>query len=94
LEKTGQVKKIEGSVITPPVFVAGSAQVVNCTLGPNVSVGEKAILINSTIKNSIIGEQARVENSNLDSSLIGDRVRVKGAFGHLNVGDSSEIDLA
>jgi glucose-1-phosphate thymidylyltransferase len=94
LEKTRQVKKLKGSVITPPVFVAGSVQVVNCTLGPNVSVGERAILINSSIKNSIIGEQARVENSNLESSLIGDRVLVKGVSGHLNVGDSSEIDLA
>ncbi len=94
LEKTGQVKELEGSVITPPVFVAGSAQVVNCTLGPNVSVGEKAVLKNSVIRDSIIGEQAWVENSNLDSSLIGDRVKVKGVSGHLNLGDSSEIDLA
>ena len=86
-------RKLKDSVVSPPVFVPRSARVENCVLGPNVSVGEKAVLKNCIIKNSIIGERARVENSILDSSLIGNRAEIRGAFRSINVGDSSVIDL-
>ena len=94
LRKAKQVRRLKGSRIIPPVFAAKSARIENCVLGPNVSVGEKAHLKNSSIENSIIGQQSLVENSTLTSSLVGSHVRVKGASGSVNVGDSSEIDLS
>lgn len=93
LAKMKLQRKLKTSLIIPPVFVSETAQVENCVLGPDVSIGERAILKNSIIKNSIIGEQACVENSTLDSSLIGNYAQVKGTFHRLNVGDASEIDL-
>jgi glucose-1-phosphate thymidylyltransferase len=93
LTKLKPQRKLKDSVVSPPVFVPRSARVENCVLGPNVSVGEKAVLKNCIIKNSIIGEQAWVENSILDSSLIGNRAEIRGAFRSINVGDSSVIDL-
>ncbi|UCB53062.1 MAG: NTP transferase domain-containing protein [Candidatus Zixiibacteriota bacterium] len=94
LAKGKQVRRLKGSKIIAPVFVAKSARVEGCVLGPNVSVGEKAHLKNSTIENSIIGERALVENSTLDFSLVGNRARIKRASGSVNVGNSSEIVLS
>ena len=94
LGKGKQVRRLKGSRIIAPVFVAKSARVEGCVLGPNVSVGEKAHLRNSTIENSIIGRRALVENSTLTSSLVGNRARIERASGSVNVGDSSEIDLS
>ncbi|MGB7063303.1 MAG: sugar phosphate nucleotidyltransferase [Candidatus Zixiibacteriota bacterium] len=94
LAKGKQVRRLKDSTIIPPVFVAQSARVEGCVLGPAVSVGEKAHLRNCKIENSIIGERAIVENSTLDSSLVGSGARIQGASGSVNVGDSSEIDLS
>jgi len=94
LGKGKQVRRLKGSRIIAPVFVAKSARVEGCVLGPNVSVGEKAHLKNSSIENSIIGQRALVENSTLTSSLVGNRARIKRASGSVNVGDSSEIDMS
>ena len=94
LGKGKQVRRLKGSRIIAPVFAAKSARVEGCVLGPNVSVGEKAHLKNSSIENSIIGQGALVEDSTLTSSLVGNRARIKRASGSVNVGDSSEIDLS
>ena len=94
LAKAKRVRKLAGSKIIPPAFVSKTARVKSCTLGPNVSVADGATLRGSTIRNSIIGRGAVVENSTLDWSLIGNGARIKGATGSLNVGDSSEVDLA
>ncbi|MGB8656655.1 MAG: sugar phosphate nucleotidyltransferase [Candidatus Zixiibacteriota bacterium] len=94
LAKMRTTRRLKGSLILPPVFVSRSAHVETCILGPNVSVGDQAVLKNSIIRNSIIGEQALVENSALDSSLIGNRAQVKGGFRFVNLGDSSGVDFA
>jgi glucose-1-phosphate thymidylyltransferase len=94
LAKVKQLKKLKSSTVIPPVFIAESARVEDCVLGPNVSVGERALLKNCKIENSIIGERACVEDSSLDSCLIGNGARVRGASGRLNVGDSSQVDLS
>lgn len=94
LAKLKPARKLAGSRVIPPAFVSKTANVKNCVLGPNVSVAEGAVLRGSTVRNSIIGRGAVVENSILDWSLIGNGARIKGATGSLNVGDSSEIDLA
>ncbi|MGB2980593.1 MAG: sugar phosphate nucleotidyltransferase, partial [Candidatus Zixiibacteriota bacterium] len=85
LAKGKQVRRLKDSTIIPPVFVARSARVEGCVLGPAVSVGEKAHLRNCKIENSIIGERAIVENSTLDSSLVGSGARIQGVSGSVNV---------
>jgi glucose-1-phosphate thymidylyltransferase len=92
LAKGKQVRRLKDSTIIAPVFVAKSARVKGCVLGPNVSVGEKAHLRNCAIENSIIGERALVKDSTLRSSLVGNRAEITRVVGSVNVGDSSEID--
>lgn len=93
LSRVKKKKEIKGSVIIPPVFIPKSCTVENSVIGPNVSVGEKAVIRHSVIKNSILGEKSEVSYCLLDSSLVGNNSQVLGKFQKLNVGDSSEIGI-
>lgn len=85
---------IAGSVIVPPVAIDPSAVIRNSVIGPHVSVAAGAIVQNAVVRNSIINENAQVELILLDGSLVGDHAVVRGHFKRLNVGDSSEIEMA
>jgi glucose-1-phosphate thymidylyltransferase len=93
LDKSKINKKIAGSVVIPPVFVAHNAKVNNSVIGPYATIGNNAEITNSVVKDSIIGDNAKVINCLLNSSLIGANAVVEGSFKKLNVGDSSEVNL-
>lgn len=84
---------IPGSVIIPPVSIDPSAEVEACIVGPYVSVAAGARLRHSVLRDTIVNEGALVESLLLENSLIGADAEVKGAFNHLNVGDSSAVHL-
>ena len=65
-----------------------------CRAGVQFAVAAGATVRCAVVKNSIINENASVELILLDGSLIGDHAAVKGHFKKLNVGDSSEIEMA
>lgn len=93
LAKIKKTRQIKGSVIIPPVFIPRSCEVEYSIIGPNVSVGEDALIRHSVVKNSILGEKSEVSFCLLDSSLVGNCSQVLGKFQRLNVGDSSEIGI-
>lgn len=81
------------SVIIPPVSIAKSAKIENSIIGPDVSIGEEAEINDSIIVDSIIDRNAKVNGILLNKSLIGSNAKVEAKFYHLNVGDSSEVNL-
>jgi len=83
-----------GSIIIPPVWIDESAAIQNSIIGPNVSVAGGAIVKDSIVRDSIISEYAAVEALILHGSIIGDRATVQGKPASLNVGDSSQVELA
>lgn len=91
LDRLPAPSDIDGSRIVPPVYVAADALVTNCTLGPYASISSGAVVLNSTIRNSIVSPDARIEDAVLEDSLIGANALVSGCEGRLNVGDSSEV---
>jgi glucose-1-phosphate thymidylyltransferase len=91
LEKHSTYVKIEGVVINEPAYVAPTATLKNCVIGPNTTVGDHADVSDAIIRNSIISEKASVSKVLLDNSIIGNGAVVKGSTHHLNVGDLSEI---
>jgi glucose-1-phosphate thymidylyltransferase len=93
LEKKSTPHKISGVVVIDPVFIAPSAKLTNCVIGPYTSVGEKASISDSLVRNSIIGEEAHVHKALLDNSIVGSGAAVRGNYMRVNVGDSSEIDF-
>jgi len=86
-------RELKNVVINHPVFIAESAKVENCIIGPYTTISENCVIKDSVIKNSIIGSGAKVECALLDQSLIGNSACVNGHFHRINAGDSSEIDF-
>jgi glucose-1-phosphate thymidylyltransferase len=85
--------KFENTIIIPPVFIGDDCKISNCIIGPNVSVGENAILNYGIIKDSIIGPYAQIEYAILEKSLIGNDATLCGNKQSLNIGDSTEINF-
>ncbi len=85
--------KFENTIIIPPVYIGDGCKISNSIVGPNVSVGENAILNYATIKESIIGPYAQIEFAILHHSLIGSDALLKGMSQSLNIGDSTEINF-
>lgn len=93
LEKRSVSRKIEGVVMVEPVYVAPSASLSRCVVGPYTTVGDNAIISESVVRNSIISEDAQVHKALLDNSIVGNGSIVKGSYKRINVGGSSEIDF-
>jgi glucose-1-phosphate thymidylyltransferase len=83
----------KGNIIISPVHIAVSAKVENSIIGPDVSIGEGAVISRSVVKNSIIGQGAELTNAILEDSLVGSDSVLVGAASSLNIGDSAEINL-
>lgn len=81
------------TVIVPPVFIAPGAKISHSIIGPDVSVGEDAVISYSIIRNSIIGPNAQLQNAILHHSLIGNDASFQGMQQSLNIGDSTEINF-
>jgi glucose-1-phosphate thymidylyltransferase len=84
----------QGSVIIAPSFVADTATVERSVIGPYVTIAEDAQIVNAVIQDSIINAKARVDQVLLEHSIIGENALVTGRRGRINLGDSSEIELA
>ncbi len=83
-----------GSIVAPPSFIGKGTIIENSCIGPYVSVANGCTVKNAVLKNCIINENARVENVLLDDSIIGANAMIVGRFERINLGDSSEVDLA
>jgi glucose-1-phosphate thymidylyltransferase len=92
LKKTHHFKKRDNSIIIPPVYIADSATINESIIGPDVSVGEDVVIMNSIVKDSILNNGARVENALLVESIIGSKASVKSGYKRLSVSDSSVVE--
>ncbi|GAB4416917.1 MAG: sugar phosphate nucleotidyltransferase [Anaerolineales bacterium] len=85
-----------GVEINPPVFIHESAQVENCVLGPNVSIGADCKISNCAIEDSIIEAKCEITDAALNHSFIGVQAKVRGRGAKekpvsLNIGDTSDV---
>ncbi|OYD13759.1 nucleotidyl transferase [candidate division WOR-3 bacterium JGI_Cruoil_03_44_89] len=93
LKKNGYYEEQKETVILPPVYIHPAAEVRGSVIGPYVSISENARIVSSIIKDSIIGKNAYIDGLVLTSSIIGEQAVCKGTFKHLNVGDSSSVEI-
>jgi glucose-1-phosphate thymidylyltransferase len=85
--------QFENTIIIPPVFIGENCRIANSIIGPNVSVGDNAILNYAIVKDSIIGPYGQIEYAILNRSLIGNDAVFIGMKQSLNIGDSTEINF-
>jgi glucose-1-phosphate thymidylyltransferase len=87
----------EQVTIVPPVAIHPSAQIVNSTIGPHVSIGANCQIRGSQITDSILEDGVTVSAVSLTHSLIGRQAGVEGKGAHapvsLNIGDNSQVKL-
>jgi glucose-1-phosphate thymidylyltransferase len=93
LEKHSTGRVITGVVVNEPVYIAPTAVLSNCIIGPNTSVGDGAEISDSVIRNSIISESAKVHGALLENSIVGNGSVLSGSYRRINVGGASEIDF-
>jgi glucose-1-phosphate thymidylyltransferase len=86
-------RPVQGCVINSPVFIADGAKIENSVIGPYATIGERAVIKDSIVKNSIIGEDATVDGMLLESAIVGSNASIYGKFRKINLGDSSEVDF-
>jgi glucose-1-phosphate thymidylyltransferase len=93
LEKKSTSRVIPGVVVNTPVYIAPTAVLTNCIVGPNTTVGDRAEVSDAVIRNSIISENARVYGALLENSIVGNGSILTGSYKRINVGGASEIDF-
>jgi glucose-1-phosphate thymidylyltransferase len=94
LDVAGNHVERPGVIILPPVALDPTAEVTHSVIGPHASIGARAKVSRSVIKNSIVNDGAVVEDVLLDLSVIGENALVRGGYHRLNVGDSSEVEVS
>lgn len=80
-------------IFIPPVYVAPSSHIEDAIIGPNVSIGEEAVVKSSILKEGIIGPYSLVENLVATNFILGSDCYIKGNFRSFNIGDNNEIDF-
>ena len=93
LEKHSTGRVIPGVVVNEPVYIAPTAVLSNCIIGPHTSVGDGADISDAVIRNTIISEGARVRGVLLENSIVGNGSLLTGSYRRINVGGASEIDI-
>ena len=93
LDQHSTSRAIDTVVVNEPVYIAPSAVLMNCVVGPYTTVGDRAVVSDAVIRNSIIGEDAQVRKALLENSIIGNGSVLRGSYKRMNVGGSSEIDF-
>src|SRR5207249_1320841 len=77
------------SLVNPPCYIAGDANIENSVIGPYAAISEKAVIRDSIVKNSIVSRKAKISSAMLFGSIIGEKVTIEGAYQTLNIGDDS-----
>ena len=83
----------ENCIFIEPYHVGKNVSIQNCIVGPNVSIGENAILDKAIISDSIIGPNSHIDSAILTQSVVGNDAALSGLSLSLNLGDSTEIAL-
>ena len=80
------------SKIVPPVFLGENVKINDSVIGPNVSIGDGAIIDRCIISESVIGDGAHLKKIISSESIIGDYSILEDLIKkNISIGDSSFI---
>ncbi len=81
---------IKNCEIIEPVFIDEGTEIVNSTIGPNVSIGKNCKVCNSKLSNTLIQNNTSIMDVELTNSMIGNSVNLNGQPKSVSLGDFSE----
>jgi glucose-1-phosphate thymidylyltransferase len=79
-----------GLAVTLPCAIAPGVEIVNSRLGPHVTVGPGARIMNCDLRDCVIGARSSLTDCRLRASLVGEHCVVQGLCGEVNLGDHCE----
>jgi len=88
-----QAPAFDGTIIIHPVAIGKNCQISQSIIGPNVSIGDNAVIEHSMVSESIIGRFATLNQVNLTESVVGNDTALTGRPQSLNIGDNTEFEL-
>ncbi len=80
-----------GVTATAPCAIAADVDIVGSRLGPHVTVGPGARLVNCDLRDCVIGAHSLLTDCRLRASLVGEHCVVQGLSGEVNLGDHCEV---
>jgi glucose-1-phosphate thymidylyltransferase len=83
---------LQNSTIIAPCFIGEDVQIINSTVGPNVSLGKGCHVSNSTMTNSLVQNHSHIKNAKLNESMIGSHAIFNGEFTSISIGDYSVLE--
>ncbi|MBJ6108874.1 NTP transferase domain-containing protein [Hymenobacter sp. BT523] len=82
------------SVIIPPVSIGRGCRISQSIIGPNVAIGDKTIVQNTILSDSIIGSYSELRSAVMHDCIVGSDASFRGMNHSLNIGDNTEIDYS
>ncbi|SDY40763.1 sugar phosphate nucleotidyltransferase [Hymenobacter psychrophilus] len=82
------------TIIIPPVSIGQDCQIAGSIIGPNVAIGDRTIVQNVIISESIIGSYSELRSAVMHDCIVGSDALFKGTKHSLNIGDNTEIDYS
>jgi glucose-1-phosphate thymidylyltransferase len=88
--RTSKFSNINSKIIEP-CFIGEDVQLINSTVGPYASIGDKTIIENSFVENCIIQTNCKIKNAELNNSMIGNHAEFSGKSNDVSISDYSTI---
>jgi len=82
------------AVIIPPVSIGRGCRISQSIIGPNVAIGDKTIVHNTILSDSIIGSYSELRSAVMHDCIVGSDASFRGMNHSLNIGDNTEIDYS
>jgi len=88
-----KTSRIEDSLIEGPARLGEEVEVINSTIGPNVSIGEGVTIKNAEVTDTIIMAGSKIENAKLSDSLMAKEARIELGGNRISarLGNQAEI---
>lgn len=90
MPRTAKFSSVNSKIIEP-CYIGNDVQIINSTVGPCASIGDKTIIENSVVENCIIQTNSKIKNAELNNSMIGNFAEFTGKSNDASISDYSTI---
>jgi len=82
---------IINSTIIPPCHIGNNVSIRNSVIGPYVSIGDRCVLKQTVLKNTVIQTNSEIQYAVFENSMIGNNAYYKGTPKTVSLGDFSQM---